>query len=239
MTTWHRTKSTTKRNGHVPFVCHSYPNIKTKFDENYSFVWTEIPLIGFIRKDSGFTLVELMITLVVAAVLLGLAVPNLRSFIQNSRIVTQSNEMIGSIAIARSEAIKRNKTMVICRSSNPTAASPTCANDNGNTWETGWIIFQDANGDNLYTAGTDTLLTIREPLAGNNTLRGNVSQLYNYIAFPNSGGTNLSAPAAGAAANHFKLCDQRGASSGRAIVIDPTGHARTETNSTFTSLACP
>lgn len=55
----------------------------------------------------GFTLVEMMITLVVAAIVLGLAVPSFQTLIENNRVVTQVNEMVGAVNLARGEAIKR------------------------------------------------------------------------------------------------------------------------------------
>jgi type IV fimbrial biogenesis protein FimT len=202
----------------LPFVCRNRPN-----STNY-----------------GFTLIELIITLVIASVLLGIGVPNFRLFIQNSRITTQSNELIGAITSARSEAIKRNKTVVLCRSGNPTAATPTCAAGGSFTWETGWLVFQDANGDNIFTtAGGDTLLLSHEPIAGDNTLRGNNAQVGDFIAFTRNGVTTLTAPAAADPPHHLKLCDTRGVGNARAIVLETTGRARIDRQSTFAELVCP
>lgn len=193
-----------------------------------------------ISNNLGFTLIELIITLVIAGVLLGIGVPSFKSFIQNSRITTQSNDLIGSLTSARSEAIKRNKTVVLCRSTNPTAATPTCVTGGSYTWETGWLVFQDANGDNVFTtAGGDTLLLSHEPIAGDSTLRGNNAQVGDFIAFTRDGVTTLTAPATGDPPHHFKLCDARGAGNARAIILETTGRARIDRQSTFAALACP
>lgn len=59
------------------------------------------------NRQTGFTLVELMITLVVMAILLTVGIPSFQAIFQNNRLATQANEMIGAINLARSEAIKR------------------------------------------------------------------------------------------------------------------------------------
>ena len=207
------------------------------------FVWSlnpyKRPLVCQNRPISnnlGFTLVELIITLVIAGVLLGIGVPNFRTFIQNSRITTQSNELVGELATARSEALKRNLAVVVCRSADPTAGTPTCT-VGGGTWETGWLVFADANANNSFSAADgDTLLRVHEVIAGNITLRGNSAALGDFLTFNRSGTTTL---AVAAQPHHFKLCDSRGPSSARAIVLEPTGRARIDRLSTFATLTCP
>lgn len=79
------------------------------------------------NKADGFTLVELMITLAVAAILLTVGIPSFRDFVMNNRITTQANEFVASIHLARSLAIKHQRPTQICVSANPTAATPVCA----------------------------------------------------------------------------------------------------------------
>lgn len=203
-------------------------------------VYRNVPFVRNLRRQQGFTLVELLIVLALSAALLGIGVPNLRTFIQNSRVTTQSNEVIGDLATARSEAIKRNGRIVICRSSDPTETTPACATGGTGSWETGWLTFHDADGNNSFTtAGGDTLLTVHGPLTGDNTLRGNSTTLGDYVAYTRDGVTTLAAPAATAPAHHFKLCDSRGAAFARAIILDRSGRARIGRLSTFSSLTCP
>jgi len=87
-----------------------------------------------IRAARGFTLVELMVTLLVLAILLGLAVPSFRDAALSSRLTGYANDLVASVQIARSEAIKRNATVTLCASTN----GSTCATAGG--WEVGWII---------------------------------------------------------------------------------------------------
>ncbi|MGH8520208.1 MAG: pilus assembly FimT family protein, partial [Gammaproteobacteria bacterium] len=81
----------------------------------------------FKTTDSrGFTLVELVVTLGVAAILLGMAAPSVSQFLQNNRLKSDTFHLLDSIAVARSEAVKRGSQVVMCRSANPTAAAPVC-----------------------------------------------------------------------------------------------------------------
>ncbi len=85
-------------------------------------------------RARGFTLVELMVSLLVLAILLGLAVPSFRDASLSSRLTGYANDLVSSVQIARSEAIKRNLTVTLCASVN----GSTCAAGVG--WEVGWII---------------------------------------------------------------------------------------------------
>lgn len=58
-------------------------------------------------RDRGFTLLELMATITILAILLGIGIPSLTAFIQNSRVTSQANGLVSSFHLARSEAIKR------------------------------------------------------------------------------------------------------------------------------------
>lgn len=66
------------------------------------------------RSNRGFTLIELMVTLAVMAIIAGMAFPSLRDFIINSRVTTQTNEFIAALGHTRSEAIKRGLDVMVC-----------------------------------------------------------------------------------------------------------------------------
>ena len=93
-------------------------------------------------KEPGFTLVELLITIVVVSILLAAGVPAFQSFIKNSRVTSQTNDLISTIQLARSEALKRGTNMVVCASSDQT----TCTGKD--TWADGWIVFSDLDPNN-------------------------------------------------------------------------------------------
>ncbi len=88
------------------------------------------------RCVSGFTIVELMITVSVASILLAVAVPSFNQLMVTNRLTTQANDFVSALNYARSEAIKRNTSVSLCRASSATAT--TCATAAGN-WSD-WII---------------------------------------------------------------------------------------------------
>ncbi|MDH4873340.1 GspH/FimT family pseudopilin [Pseudomonas sp. BN515] len=85
-------------------------------------------------RQSGFTLVELMVTLAVLAILLGIAIPTFTDVTLGSKLRSQASDLVGGVALARSEAIKRNQAVTLCASANGT----TCASSGG--WQQGWIV---------------------------------------------------------------------------------------------------
>ena len=85
-------------------------------------------------KQGGFTLVELMFTIMVLGVLLGLAVPNFRNFLRNSNLTTSANELLADLNFARTEAIKRRTIVSICSTANPEDADPACRAPDGDNF---------------------------------------------------------------------------------------------------------
>jgi len=91
-------------------------------------------------RDAGFTLIELMVTIAVAAILLAVAVPSFESVVNGNRLSAAANEMMASLQTARMEAIRRNRRTILCLSASPdNGSSPSC----NTTRPTGWIVFRD------------------------------------------------------------------------------------------------
>lgn len=88
----------------------------------------------------GFTIIELMVTVTIAGILLAVAVPFFRDIIISSRLNSVSLELADSLALARSESIKRNRTITFCTTD--TATNPQCTG--GESWEF-WLVKQNAN----------------------------------------------------------------------------------------------
>jgi len=167
------------------------------------------------KKNSGFTLLELLITVAIISIVMAIAVPSMTTFTQNDRLTTNINTLIGHLAYARSEAVKRNQQVSICSSNNAT----TCT---GGNWQDGWIVYIDADGDNSFTAGEE-VLRAQQALEGANTLTTAIgTQLtYDYRGFVNA-----------ASVGSFQLCDGRSGPHGKTIRISTTGRVRIEDGST-------
>lgn len=163
------------------------------------------------RQQGGFTLIELMITIAIAAVLITLSV-NMRDIVANNRRAAAINEFLAAISYARNEAITRGTRVTICRSNDTTAATPACDTTAGRGWETGWIVFTDTSTvgtvntgtTDVTTDGTAGILKRHGPLGANLTLRGNTN-VANFISYT-AGGTLLTPFGNGT----IMVCDARG-----------------------------
>ena len=98
-------------------------------------------------KQHGMTLVELMVTLAVAAILVSAALPSLSDMAANNRLSALNNQLVSSLNYARSEAVKRRYDVALCVRN----SAGTACNASGG-FESGWIIFTDCNGDGAVTA---------------------------------------------------------------------------------------
>lgn len=97
---------------------------------------------------AGFTLVELMVTLVVAAVVLGIAVPNFTGMVNSSRLAAQANELVTGIQLARSEAIRLNRQVRFCGSTD--GVNCVAAGD----W-TQWLVLRADNNTLLHSGAVN------------------------------------------------------------------------------------
>ena len=184
------------------------------------------------QKQRGFTLIELMVTVALAAVLLAVGMPSMRSFIQNGRITAVTNELVAALMVARSEAIRQNSTACVCPTTTAANATPVCAASSN--WETGWIAFSDFNGDCAIN-GNDVLLKAWNGASyvGSMTVRNNNASInsVNSVRFNTRG-----EPFASGAlqSGNFSVCDSRAlvadslgnVSTAAAVVVNPSGRAR-------------
>lgn len=125
-------------------------------------------------KQSGVTLVEMMITLTVMAILLAVAIPAFESLIASTRLSTSTNDLLAAIAQSRSEAIRRGQRVVLCIQDPANAGQCTI---NGG-WEQGWMAFIDADRDGNLDPGEPIILsTARQPASINIPANGGLSTI--------------------------------------------------------------
>lgn len=170
------------------------------------------------KSFRGVTLIELLVTISILVILMAIAAPSFTTFIVNNRLGNHSTSLYASLILARSEAIKRNKRVVVCKSSD----GATCT---GN-WNQGWIVFVDTNNDAAVSSG-ENLVQIVPALTSGFTLTGNTN-VASYVSY-SPDGTNKSTGGAQQAGT-LSLCPPSPAENGmgRNVVISATGKARIE-----------
>lgn len=178
-------------------------------------------------RQSGLTLLEMVVTLAVLAILLTIAIPSFSAVMYTSRLSSATNDLVAALHLVRSEAIKRNGRAVLCKSSNGLACSAS------GTWEQGWMVFHDANNNAAQDAG-ETLIRAQAALPEGLRLTGN-SPVSRYISYTPSGTAKFISGAF--QAGTLTLCQQSASRvEGRQIVISRTGRPRTQKVSLA---ACP
>ncbi|MFC1748853.1 GspH/FimT family pseudopilin [Pseudomonadota bacterium] len=180
-------------------------------------------------NSGGFTLIELMVTLAVSVILLTVAVPAYSDLLKNSRLSTQANDFVTSLQLARSEAIKRNNYVTVCKSND----GASCA-ANG-TWDQGWIIFVDADSDAAVDAGEDILRV--QAVLGGDTFFSAQANLDDYISYQSLGFAQLTDGTI--QVGRLILCDDRGfINNVRAIDLSGTGRPRIADPAEYGLVSC-
>lgn len=149
-------------------------------------------------SEAGFTLIELMVTLAVAAIMMTMAVPSFTAMTKNNRLTTQTNQLVTALNLARSEAINRRSTINVVA---------TDASSTSNEWGKGW---------NVVINGGATL-KIFQSLEGGSTLDSTNS--ITTLQYQTSGRANVT--------DTFTMCDDRSGETGRQISILTTGRVTT------------
>ena len=169
-------------------------------------------------RSKGFTLIELMLTVAIAAILLAVAVPALTNLMIKNQLSGQIQTLQGTINFARSEAIKRGRHVSICKSIDQS----TCCQVSGSTctdWSGGWIVFENsdndvpADRDDIGGPNEETLLRVFPALPSGYTLSAN-NNFTNFVTYNRLGMANQMGT--------FVFCKNSDETMARAIVVTQT-----------------
>ena len=168
----------------------------------------------------GWTLVELMIALALGGLMLSLAVPGYRDWIATYQLTTRAEQLAGSLALARAEAIKRGARVNLCRAADGRHCADGAAPAPG--WEAGWLVFVDADRDGR-NAADEPVLRAEGAAAEGIEVRAN-RPVADYVSFTGLGHARLLN--GGLQMGTFTLC-RRGAPA-RRVVLANSGRVRVE-----------
>ncbi len=134
-------------------------------------------------RSRGTTLMELMAALTVLGILVAIAVPSFRSVTANSRTAASTNDLVTALNLARSEALRRSSSVTVCASANLT----TCSGSSN--WATGWIAYEDRNGNGTFETGSEPLLRVWDPVSNGITVTasGASNSINNRVTFNTMG----------------------------------------------------
>ncbi len=116
------------------------------------------------RRVAGFTMVELMFTIAVGLILVGIGVPSFNNLIKRNRITASVNEVITGFQLARSEAAKRGVPVTLCPTTNDASVGDDAVSCGGTDWHTGVLVFVDEDADGVYNNGVDELLRFQSAM---------------------------------------------------------------------------
>jgi len=174
---------------------------------------------------AGYSLIELMATLAVIAVLLGLAAPSFSNLTSSTRMTSCINQLISEMHYARSEAIKRNTRVELCKCSD----GATCSSSGD--WSQGYLIFSDLNRDHQHE-DSEPILHWQSALSELHSLE--------YSAFPTSNYVIYYPDGRSLGNGTFTFCDTRGSKDAKAVILYKTGRIRTSrTKPNGDALVCP
>ena len=166
-------------------------------------------------NDAGFSMMEMLVTLLILGLVAAIGLPSLNEFIEDNRLNAAVADLQSSMQAGRAEAVGRNVYVTLCKKN---ADSTDCVTDGG--WQQGWIIFVDVDGDGTVDGG-DEILLVHEALLGTLTFHGTAG-VADLITFRPSGQTSVTS------LQTLILCDARGfIADAKGMVVSIMGRSST------------
>ncbi len=178
---------------------------------------------------SGFSLLELLVALAVGSIILVVGVPSFQGTLNNQRMTSATNELVMSLNLAKSEAIKRVAYVSVCKSSNGVSCAAA-----GTSWDDGWIVFANATVANLGSIDAgDEIIRVFPALRGELTVTP-IGTVDGFLSFRPSGTMGTSTANM---TGTLTMCDARGADYARGILLEPSGRWRVSHDQTHDGAA--
>lgn len=174
-------------------------------------------------RPAGLSLLELMLTLTIGGILLGLAAPSFNRMLLDSRRAVAVNAFIHSVFLARSTAATDGGTVSICRSMDGNSCS-----HGTDLWEQGWIVFVNSDRDDPPVRDENERIVSVQAAWSGGTITSN-RRSYSFRSYRHAGVNGT-----------LVFCDGRGPTQARAIIINIAGRPRIATrDSDNRPLRCP
>lgn len=164
---------------------------------------------GIVRQQRGFTLIELMLTLAVAAVLTTVALPSLADLLARTRSLDYEASIADTLRQARATAVLRNQRVLVC----PSSDGRRCAT--GFDWRRGWIVGADADHDGQPDPEAPLLASLAVAPHGTNVVTSSGRSRIVFQPTGSAGGSNA----------RFTVCHAH-ARKGRSVIIANSGRVR-------------
>ena len=180
-------------------------------------------------ESSGFSLLELLVALAVGAIVLVIGVPSFQGTLDNQRMTSATNELVMSLNLAKSEAIKRVMYVSVCKSSNGVSCTA-----GGTSWDDGWIIFANSTVANLGSIDAgDEVIRVYPALRDELTVTS-IGTVADFVSFRPSGTIGTSTANM---TGTLTTCDERGADYARGILLEASGQWRVSHDQTHAGAA--
>lgn len=165
----------------------------------------------FKATQKGYSLVEIIIAIAIASITTNIAISSFGTILEKNRTVASANDVILSLYLARSEAIKRRTQVSMVRNST-----------DEKVWEEGWVVFADQDGDGTLDAD-DTVIRRFSPITSGHTIRTG-SNFKDWVAYLPTG---FSKSGRGLGNDTFRVCPgSMDTSLSRKVVVNNVGRAK-------------